>query len=94
MVEAFFMNIKIVGVATVREADGLAMSSRNALLTDEGRKQASVLHESLTANASATEARDALTSEGITVEYVEDVKDRRLGAVIIDNVRLIDNVPI
>ncbi|GAL10517.1 pantoate-beta-alanine ligase [Vibrio astriarenae] len=37
MVEDLAMDIKIVGVATVREMDGLAMSSRNNLLTVDER---------------------------------------------------------
>lgn len=40
MVTDLCMNIEIKGVATVRESDGLAMSSRNGLLTEEQRKQA------------------------------------------------------
>ena len=94
MVKAFFMKIQIIPVSTVREPDGLAMSSRNALLTPQGRKQAPEFHHSLTINPTADEARSALVSKGIKVEYVEDYKDRRLGAVVIDNVRLIDNVSI
>ena len=94
MVEAFFLKTKVVAVPTVRESDGLAMSSRNALLTEEGRKRAPVFHQNLTAQKTADEAREALTKEGINVEYVEDYEDRRLGAVVIDNVRIIDNVAI
>ena len=37
----------VVGVSTVREADGLAMSSRNRLLTPEGRRAAPVLYQAL-----------------------------------------------
>jgi len=94
MVDAFFMNIQIVPVPTVREPDGLAMSSRNALLTEAGRKQAPVFHQHLSGRKTAEEARHALREKGFTVEYVEDYQDRRLGAVVIDNVRLIDNVAI
>jgi pantoate--beta-alanine ligase len=41
------MGIEVVAVPTVRELDGLAMSSRNTYLNAEERKQAAVLYQSL-----------------------------------------------
>ena len=49
MVQDLNMNIQIVGLPTVREEDGLAMSSRNAYLYDDERAAALTLSRSLAA---------------------------------------------
>ncbi len=41
------MNVEVIICPTVREADGLAMSSRNVYLNPEERQQAPVLHKAL-----------------------------------------------
>ena len=41
------ISIKIIGCKTVRQKDGLAMSSRNLLLNDEGRKIAPQIYQNL-----------------------------------------------
>jgi len=48
MVAELNMNLEVVAVPTVREPDGLAMSSRNIYLNPEERKQAIVLYQALT----------------------------------------------
>jgi pantoate--beta-alanine ligase len=47
MVEDLNMDIEVIGMPTIREPDGLAMSSRNAYLNSKKRKEALVLYRSL-----------------------------------------------
>ena len=47
MVDDLNMDIQIIGFSTVREADGLAMSSRNKYLTEQERPSALTLFKSL-----------------------------------------------
>ncbi len=48
MVEKIKLPVKIHGVPTLREEDGLAMSSRNVRLTETQRKEATIIYETLT----------------------------------------------
>lgn len=48
MVAEFNMNLEIVTLTTVREPDGLAMSSRNSYLSPDERRAALVLYQALT----------------------------------------------
>lgn len=92
MVSAFFLETEIIPVKTVREADGLAMSSRNTRLSPESRALAPQFYEALVASATPDEAKARLKLSGFKVDYVEDIGSRRFGAVHLDDVRLIDNV--
>lgn len=75
--------VRIVGVPTVREADGLALSSRNRYLTAAERATAAVIHRTLRTTAAAlksgnpaapllAEAKASLLAAGFTrVDYLE-----------------------
>lgn len=83
MVADMNMPIKIVGVPTCREEDGLAMSSRNGYLTADERKQAvhvsKVLKHIIASlkqgnqdyDGLTLEAKDALKAQGFEPDYVE-----------------------
>ncbi len=94
MAEAFFLPTAIVACATVREADGLALSSRNRRLLPADRSRAPCFYRALSSARTADEACRDLRAEGFDVDYVEDRGGRRLGAVRLGGVRLIDNVPL
>ena len=92
MARAFFLDLEIVPCPIVREADGLAMSSRNVRLTPQERAQASEFHRILSSGMAVGDMPAALEAAGFEVDYVERRGDRILGAVRLGEVRLIDNV--
>lgn len=61
LVRDFDMGIDVVGMPTVREADGLALSSRNAYLTPEERAIAPKLHQALEAIRDGADIEQAKT---------------------------------
>jgi pantoate--beta-alanine ligase len=94
MADAFFVPTEIVACPTIRDANGLALSSRNALLSAADRERAATLHRVLTSSATVGDAIAQLGDAGFTVDYVDDRGGRRLAAVRLSGVRLIDNVPL
>ena len=117
MVRELRYPVEVVGCPIVREADGLAMSSRNVYLSAEERKQAAVLSRALRlaeeafrrgatdANTLTTAVRQELSTETVSVDYVEvldpatllpvdDVKSPTLLAIAarVGSTRLLDNV--
>lgn len=91
MVEAFFLPIDIIACKTIRAADNLALSSRNSRLNATQREKAKYFPEFLQASLSCAEITNALVELGFKVDYIVEKWNRRLGAVWLDDVRLIDN---
>jgi len=92
MAAAFFLTTDIVACPTVRDPDGLALGSDNARLTAEERARAPLFVKALIESVTAEDARTSLEAQGFAVDYVEDRDGRRLSAVRLGDVRLIDNV--
>jgi pantoate--beta-alanine ligase len=65
MVEDLNMSVQIIPCPTVREADGLALSSRNVYLKPDERSQAVILSQAL------AKAENWLNIQGMTVEQLE-----------------------
>lgn len=100
MVEAFFLPWTVIGCPTVRETDGLALSSRNSRLTAEQRRLAPQLARVLREAPDAASARTTLEAAGFRIDYLEDralgtspaAASRRYIAAFLGETRLIDNV--
>ena len=94
MADAFFLSTAIVACPTVRESDGLALSSRNRRLSSSDRQKAPHFYEALSTSPTPDAASCVLRAAGFGVDYIEERDGRRLGAVRLADVRLIDNVPL
>jgi pantoate--beta-alanine ligase len=90
------IGVQIRVVDTVRDTDGLALSSRNARLTAEERERARAIPRALETR-DETQARAVLESAGVEPDYVAvaDLDGPTLAiAARVGKTRLIDNVPI
>ncbi|WP_299423621.1 pantoate--beta-alanine ligase [Sphingomonas bacterium] len=91
MVADLDFGLEIVGVPTVREADGLALSSRNAYLSADERVRAVALPRALAEAKRAIEAGEegaiaaamtSLAEAGFVTDYVELVDAATLGGPV------------
>lgn len=92
MAEQQGLGIEVIGCPIVREADGLATSSRNTLLTPEGRAAAPKIHHFLEASREFIKAHDVTSTvqwvteqinavQGLQVEYFAITDAQTLQAV-------------
>lgn len=73
LVKSLHLPIEIIGSATMREKDGLAMSSRNQYLSENERKQAPLLYKILSEMALNIE-NDAKNHEKLEIEAISSLK--------------------
>lgn len=93
MMEAFFVPTEIVACATIRDESGLALSSRNARLTDEQLALAPLFNQVMRRYSDVESVKQALFAAGFNkIDYISDAMGRRHGAVWLGDVRLIDNI--
>ncbi|MGJ9413325.1 pantoate--beta-alanine ligase [Aeromicrobium sp. CF4.19] len=90
MASELHLGVQVEGCPIVREADGLAMSSRNVYLGPEERQRAAVLSRALSAGVAAapdgveavlTAARAVLDADGVAPDYLT-LTDSDLGAPV------------
>ncbi len=86
MVADLGLGVEIAGVATVRDPDGLALSSRNAYLSEDERQRATALPTALEG------ARDAIRSGQTVAEALDQARRsiQNAGFSRIDYVALVD----
>jgi pantoate--beta-alanine ligase len=98
--------VEIISAPTVRESDGLALSSRNIRLTPEGRQASKIIYQALSRSNSEAELREILASEpALSLDYADFIDEKtfahaqsdteKVRAIVagwINGVRLIDNM--
>jgi pantoate--beta-alanine ligase len=96
MIADLHLELELAVVPTVRDLDGLALSSRNVRLTPAERARALALPRAL-ATLDPETARTILEDAGLDVDYVEAAAfdpPVLAAAVRVGETRLIDNVPL
>ena len=96
MVSDLHLELELSVVPTVRDVDGLALSSRNARLSPAERARALALPRALATRDPDT-ARAILEAAGLDVDYVAVAlfdPPALAAAVRVGDTRLIDNVPL
>jgi len=86
MAEDLNMDVKIIVMPTVREKDGLAMSSRNAYLSPDERRLASTIYRALQL------ARDLIKLGDRDVSYIKSEMRKMLSPVVskVDYISIVD----
>jgi pantoate--beta-alanine ligase len=97
MIRDLALEVELRVIPTVRDEDGLALSSRNVLLSAEERRRALALSRALATRDREQALAELAASNGLEIDYVEvaDFDPPVLaGAIRVGSTRLIDNIPL
>ena len=87
MVRDLNFDLEVIGCPTIREADGLAKSSRNTYLSEEERKQAVVINQALKLAADALDAGET-DPDSLRRKIVEMIETKPLAKI--DYIEFVD----
>ncbi len=91
MVEALSFNIEIVPCRVVREESGLAMSSRNSLLTDDERETAAAIYQTLQRSLAFASSHSVAETQEYVVRAINAVDGLEVQYYnIVDGITLAD----
>jgi len=93
MIKDFFLAVDPIACPTIRETSGLPYSSRNSRLSSEEKGLAERANQLIRRVNSTplSKIKAQLNQMGITIEYLEQHKNRIFSAINIGAVRIIDN---
>jgi len=95
MVKSFFLNCEIIACPIIREESMLPLSSRNSRLNANARLLADKFaHYFNQKHLTLAEIEQALNALPIEIDYLYEDQHRRIAAVRVDGVRLLDNYAI
>jgi pantoate--beta-alanine ligase len=92
MAKALFLSTEIIACPIIRDEDEVALSSRNSRLSKEERAHARHIPRLLKSPLSLDEIRREFETLHFKVDYIVEKWQRRLAAVWLNEVRLIDNI--